>query len=309
MKISILGGAGTLGAAIAFRLCQNAQVEELCLIDVNEPLLMNHTMDLKNAYPAQFIYKGNYEDLTGSQIIIITAGVPNRNDIKSRDSFLQGNISLFKQFGERIKKYAPEAFIITISNPVDALNYYLYRQFDFKKKQLLGYTINDSLRFEQSIRSVMKIPRDANLFSPVVGEHGSTQVLLFSQVRLNQNLLVFDDYEQAAIKERVSSWFIEFNSLNINRTTGWATAAGIGRIVDGIARDGKVDTIGSVVLENEYGISDISVGAPVTISLDGIEFIQDWKLTNTEMVDYQQSAETIKKLINPFFIEERGYKK
>jgi len=155
----------------------------------------------------------------------------------------------------------------------------------------------------------MKIPRDANLFSPVVGEHGSTQVLLFSQVRLNQNLLVFDDYEQAAIKERVSSWFIEFNSLNINRTTGWATAAGIGRIVDGIARDGKVDTIGSVVLENEYGISDISVGAPVTISLDGIEFIQDWKLTNTEMVDYQQSAETIKKLINPFFIEERGYKK
>lgn len=300
MKISIIGAAGTLGAAVAFRLCQNEEVNELCLIDVNESLLMNHIMDLKTAFPAQSVDKGHFENLAGSQLIIITAGVPNRNDIDSRDVFLQGNITLFQSFGENIKKYAPEAFIITVSNPVDALNYYLYRNFNFKKTQMLGYTINDSLRFEQAIRSVMKIPETANLFCPVIGEHGSTQVPLFSQIRLNGEPLIFEENEQEAIKEKVNSWFIVFNRLNINRTTGWATAAGIGRIIEGIVTNGKVETVGSVILEGEYGISDISVGAPATVSWDGIDSIHEWQLTKEELSNYHRSAETIKQLIRPF---------
>jgi malate/lactate dehydrogenase len=300
MKISIVGGAGTLGAAIAFRLCQNNQVDELCLIDVNESLLMNHLMDLQTAYPAQTIYKGNFQDLTGSQLILITAGVPNRNDIESRNIFLQGNISLFQSFGTHIKKYAPDAFIMTVSNPVDALNYYLYRNFDFRKEQLLGYTVNDSLRFERTIRSVMKISEDAHLFCPVIGEHGSTQVPLFSQTRLNGNPLALKAEDEVAIKEKLNRWFIEFNRLNINRTTGWATAAGIGRIIDGIVTNGEVDTIGSAIVEGEYGIRDISIGVPVTVNKDGIVSIHEWQLAKTELADYQHSAETIKQLIKSF---------
>lgn len=300
MKISIVGGAGTLGAAIAFRLCQNDQVDELCLIDVNDSLLMNHLMDLKTAYPAQTVYKGNFQDVNGSQLIIITAGVPNRNDIESRDVFLQGNIPLFQGFGENIKKYAPDAFIITVSNPVDALNYYLYQNFGFRKEQLLGYTVNDSLRFEQAIRSVMEISEDAHLFSPVVGEHGSTQVPLFSQTRLNGNPLALKVEDEVAIKEKLNRWFIEFNRLNINRTTGWATAAGIGRIIDGIVPNGEVDTIGSAIVEGEYGICGVSIGVPITVNKDGIVSILDWQLTKAELVDYQHSAETIKQLIKSF---------
>ncbi|MFC5587320.1 malate dehydrogenase [Sporosarcina soli] len=300
MKISIIGGAGTLGAAIAFRLCQNDQVDELCLIDVNESLLMNHLMDLKTAYPAKTIYKGNFQDLTGSQLILITAGVPNRNDIESRNIFLRGNIPMFQSFGTHIKKYASDAFIITVSNPVDALNYYLYRNFDFKKGQLLGYTVNDSLRFEQAIRSVMEISEDAHLFSPVIGEHGSTQVPLFSQTRLNGNPLALKAEDEVAIKEKLNRWFIEFNRLNINRTTGWATAAGIGRLIDGIVTNGEVDTIGSAIVEGEYGIVDISIGVPVTVSKVGVISIHEWQLAKAELADYQHSAETIKQLIKPF---------
>ncbi len=300
MKISIVGGAGTLGAAIAFRLCQNDQVDEICLIDVNESLLKNHLMDLKTAYPAQTIYIGNFQDLTGSQLILITAGVPNRNDIESRNIFLEGNILLFQSFGTHIKKYAPDAFIVTVSNPVDALNYYLYRKFDFRKEQLLGYTVNDSLRFERTIRSVMKIPEDAHLFSPVIGEHGSTQIPLFSQIRLNGKSLAFKEDDEVAIKEKMNRWFIEFNRLNINRTTGWATAAGIGRIIDGIVTNGEVETIGSAIVEGEYGIHDISIGVPVTLRKDGIVSIHEWQLAREELADYQYSAETIRQLIKPY---------
>lgn len=300
MKISIIGGAGTLGSAVAFRLGQLKDVTELCLVDVNENLLMNHIMDLRNAYPHQSIYKGNYEGLRGSDIIIITAGVPNRNDIESRDVFLKGNIGLFQQFGENIKKYAPNAFIITASNPVDALNYYLYCEYDFDQKQLLGYTINDSLRFEQAFRDTLNISRDDEVFSPVIGEHGSSQVALFSQVQVNGEPANLNEADKEAIKETINSWFIDFNRLNINRTTGWTTAAGIGRLIEKIISNPEVKTIGSVVLNGEYGISNISLGTPITINQTGIIGIQEWILNDVELKAYQESAEKVKQLIDPF---------
>ncbi|MGE7544405.1 malate dehydrogenase [Sporosarcina newyorkensis] len=304
MKLSIIGGAGTLGAAVAFRLCQNKQVNELCLIDVNEPLLMNHIMDLQNAYPEKTIYKGSYEDLTGSSIVIITAGVPNRNDVKSRTEFLEGNIMLFNEFGKYIKKYSESAFIITASNPVDVLNYYLYREFGFKKSQLLGYTVNDSRRLEHSIRKVMSISEEKDVFSPVIGEHGNTQVPLFSLTQVNGKPFSIDADKQIAIREEITNWFIDFNRLNINRTTGWATASGIGKIIDGITNEEKIETVGSAILEGEYGINDISIGVPVSISLNGIESIQDWKLSNEELKHFRQSAETIRHLIEPYILKE-----
>lgn len=309
MKISIIGGAGTLGAAIAFRLCQSNEIDEICLIDVNASLLKNHIMDLETAFPSQSVYEGNYEDLTGSQIIIIAAGVPNRNDIKSRDVFLQGNISLMHIFGEKIKTYAPAAFIITASNPVDALNYFLYHQFDFNRRQLLGYSLNDSFRFEKAVRSVLNIPKNINVFAPVIGEHGSDQVLLFSQIQINGEMVVLNDKEVNEIREKVDNWFADFNRLNINRTTGWATAAGIGEIIDGLVSNETIETIGSVIVEEQDGAFNSSVGSPIQVSLNGIESIQDWQLTEEEIEGYQYCAQKIKQMVKPYLGKSRRYAK
>ncbi|BAQ08868.1 malate/lactate dehydrogenases [Bacillus sp. OxB-1] len=300
MKISIIGGAGTLGSATAFRLGQNEQVQEICLLDINDMLVTNHIMDFQNTYPEKKIYKGNYKDLAESQIIIITAGVPNRNDVTSRNEFLEGNISLFREFGKQIKRYCESAFILTVSNPVDALNYFLYREFKFKKSQLLGYTLNDSRRFEHSIRTIMKIDSAEKVFSPVIGEHGRTQVPLFSQVRINDEKVSINSQVQQAVREMVSNWFTEFNGLNIDRTTGWATAAGIGKIVDGITNNEKMKTIGSAILDGEYGIFEISMGVPVVVDQNGTVSIPEWQLTNEEKLALQWSADTIKQTIHPF---------
>lgn len=297
MKISIIGGAGTLGSAIAFRLGQISGIKELCLLDVNEPLLLNHLMDLQNAYPNKEIYKGEYSGLAGSNIIIITAGVPNRNDIESRDVFLKGNIKLFEQFGRNIKEFAKDALIMTASNPVDALNYFLYKNFHFSSSQLFGYTLNDSLRFERSVREVMGLSGHQTVNSPVIGEHGSTQVPLFSRIQIDGEKITLAKEKQEVIKEKVEKWFINFNQLNINRTTGWATASGIAGIIDDLVSGGKVNTVGSVILNGQYGINDISIGAPVTISQHGIEAIHEWKLDEKELIDYQKSAGKIKQLL------------
>src|SRR5699024_10536505 len=224
-KISIIGAAGTLGSSCAMTLLMNRYAEELCLIDVNENALDNHIMDLENAFPDQTIYRGTYEDLRGSSIVIITAGVPNRNDETSRNAYLLDNVKIFETIGSNIARYAPEAVVITASNPVDLLNYYLFNKFNFQRSQLIGYTLNDSYRFAWAINKALNW--NDSLFSPVIGEHGETQVPLFSQVKKRNKKIEFTPDQITQIKEDIQSWFVTFNRLNVPRTTGWTTAGGV----------------------------------------------------------------------------------
>ncbi len=302
-KVSIIGGAGTLGAAIAFTLASKPVVEEICLIDVNENLLLNHIMDFQNAYPAKTIYKGSYNDLKGTDIIIITAGIPNRNDINSRNVFLEGNLKLFQTFGREISLHAPNAIIVTASNPVDILNYYLFTEYRFERKKLIGYTLNDSKRFEWGLRSILPISNNDQVYSPVIGEHGSTQVPLFSQVKLNGLPLNISKEDKELVKEKLQSWFIDFNNLQINRTTGWTTAVGLSNVVDKLLVDESSELIGSAILEGEYGISNVSLGVPITVNKEGIQRINNWEIDQVEKDLLHYSANQVKNTFNEFAIK------
>src|SRR5699024_9893418 len=252
MKLSIIGGAGTLGSAIAYQMGNINEIVDVCIIDINKNLAENHIMDLGGAYPHKRYYFGNYQDLTNSSIIIIAAGIPNRNDIDSRDAFFKGNVKLLKEFGENIKKYAEDSLIMIASNPVDALNYYLYETFKFKKRQLLGYSLNDSLRFEKAIRKSLELPADTKVTSPVIGEHGDYQVPLFSQIQINQQKKIISEQKKEDINKEIKDWFIDFNNLEIDRTTGWMTAKGIGILVEKIVNGNKFITVGSAIMDGEY---------------------------------------------------------
>src|SRR5699024_2643716 len=150
-------------------------------------------------------YRGEYKDLAGSHIVIITAGVPNRNDETSRNAYLADNLKIFETIGSNIARYSPETIVVTASNPVDLLNYYLYTNFNFQRSQLIGYTLNDSYRFAWAINKTLN--RHDALFSPVIGEHGETQVPLFSQVKKNNKRIEFTSEQIEQIKEDIQSWF------------------------------------------------------------------------------------------------------
>ncbi|GAB3062656.1 malate dehydrogenase [Virgibacillus ainsalahensis] len=295
-KISIIGAAGTLGAAISFQLARKEKLNELCLIDVNENLLKNHWMDLQNAYPDKKIYIGDYSNLTESTIIIITAGVPNRNDVTSRNDFLKDNIKLFKEFGRNIKKYSPQSIIVTASNPVDILNYYLYKEFQFSKQQLIGYTMNDSFRFEWALRETLNV-YDDRFFTPVLGEHGESQVPIFSNITRNGEPFVPPESQQEIMKTKLQNWFIDFNSLNINRTTGWTTARGIDIVTDKLLQDEETEMIGSVILHGEYSVKDVSLGSPVLVNKNGVQQIDEWNLKENERKSFRESSEKVKKTL------------
>ncbi|ARK28875.1 malate dehydrogenase [Halalkalibacter krulwichiae] len=299
-KISIIGAAGTLGASCAMNLALNSRISELCLLDINEALLDNHIMDLENAFPDKYIYRGNYEDLAGSSIVVITAGVPNRNEETSRDAYLMENVKIFKHIGANIRKYCSNAIIITASNPVDLLNYYLHKEFGFKPHQLIGYTLNDSYRFSWAINKVLNGKNQ--VYSPVIGEHGETQVPIFSQVRINNKEASFTVEEKKQIQEEIKTWFVKFNQLNIQRTTGWTTGVGISQLVGSLLSDQEVLTIGSVILRGEYNSQGISIGVPISVNREGVKQIIEWDLTVEENKDFCSSVEKISKNIEESFL-------
>lgn len=298
VKISIIGAAGTLGATIAFRLAANKKIDELCLIDINNNVLLNHLMDLQNAYPYKKIYNGMYMDLVNSDIVIITAGIPNRNDVSSRNAFLKDNLKLFKQFGENIQEYASDALIVTASNPVDILNYYLFEKFSFKPRQLIGYTMNDSYRFEWALRNVLEFSEEDKLYTPVIGEHGNLQVPVFSQLTKNGKPFEINVEIKKQVQTKLQSWFIEFNALQVNRTTGWTTARGMDKVINSLLSPEPFKIIGSTILNGAYGIEGVGMGAPLIVNHQGIQEVEKWDLTVEEQEAYQRAADTIRETMS-----------
>lgn len=296
-KISIIGAAGTLGAACTMAISLKGSVDEFCLIDVNEALLDNHIMDFENAFPSKKIYRGSYRDLEGSHIVIIAAGVPNKNEVTSRNAYLIDNISIVNKVGEQISKYAPEAIIITASNPVDLLNYNLSQNFGFERSQLIGYTLNDSLRFEWALRKTLNLNPEDEVRSPVIGEHGDSQVQLFSQTLVNSQKLKVTSEQGQRIREELQTWFVRFNRLNVQRTTGWTTGVGISRLVNCLLQDDLSLTIGSTNLQGEYGLRNISIGVPILVNKKGIQEVVDWNLDADERNAFKKSATKIRMLI------------
>lgn len=294
-KISIIGAAGTLGSSCAMTISLNGYTDELCLIDVNEKALDNHVMDLENAFPDKTIYRGTYEDLKDSSIVVITAGVPNRNDETSRDAYLKDNIKIFEKIGSEIAKYAPDAIILTASNPVDLLNYYLYKKFNFQRHQLIGYTLNDSFRFEWAINNVLRMKKE--IYGPVIGEHGETQVPIFSKVKMDNEKIEFTPEQKTQINEVIKTWFVRFNRLNIPRTTGWTTGVGVSKLIQSLTLEEKTNTIGSTVLDGEYGYTGISIGVPIIINKNGIQNIKEWDLLTDEGKNFQKSAQKLTTII------------
>jgi malate dehydrogenase len=307
-KISIIGGAGTLGAACAMSLSAHSKIHEICLIDLNEALLDNHVMDLENAFPSKVIYRGTYKDLEQSNIIIITAGVPNKNEVKTRNAYLTDNIRIFQHIGAHISTHAPNALIVTVSNPVDLLNYYLHKNFGFKKEQLIGYTLNDSYRFEWAVRKTLNLQDNlTSIYSPVIGEHGETQVPLFSHVTKNEENLEISVDEKKVIMQELKTWFVRFNELNIPRTTGWTTAIGMYKLLNALLEDSISIITGSALLNGEYGFHDVSIGVPLTINKNGINKIIEWEIEDHEKQAFDQSVKKIKGIIeenNSLFLQK-----
>jgi malate dehydrogenase len=290
MKITVIGAAGSVGAPAAFYIAASGLVDEMVLIDMRPNVVQQHAMDMSTAVSALNISvkAGDFVDLAGSDVVINAAGVP-QGLIADRMEMLPKNIPLVRETALKIKEFCPEAVVLTATNPVDPLNYATYLASGFDRRRILGYALNDSFRFRELVARAKGV-KVSQVQATVVGEHGSTQVPLFSSARVDGKQVFFTNAEKKDILGEIPNILKRYEELQSGRTAGWTCAVGLASIIRAIRDDSGEVFPCSVVLDGEYGQRNVSMSVPVKLGRQGVQEIEEWKLEPDEEAAFERSA-------------------
>jgi malate/lactate dehydrogenase len=295
MKISIIGAAGYVGSNVALTLALEGLADEIVLIDPPKPnVIKQMAMDTGTAAAEKGVdvRAGEITDIKGSHIVIVTAGA-SQGYISSRMEMLPKNISIIRDIAENIKNHAPTAIVITTTNPVDPLNYLVYRCTGFDRSKVIGYSSNDTLRFRQIIAQTFG-EEFADVEGYIVGEHGESQVPFFSSVLVKGKSVNIDNKTKQKIRIQISEVLRSFEELKTGRTSGITSASGIRDIVGAILNNTHEIIPSSAILLGEYGQRDISMGTPLVLGSGGIIEIKELTPAPDEMPYLAQTIDVIK---------------
>ena len=251
-------------------------------------------MDLSTAVSANdmVIRAGDYSDMADTDIVINAAGAP-QGLIADRMEMLPRNIELIKHISGQIKQYCPEAFIITATNPVDPLNYATHRFGGFDRKKSIGYSINDTFRFREMLAKAYGA-KVSKVEGTVIGEHGSTQVLLFSTAKIKGEQVSVNEDTKQSIRDEVPNILKRYEEFKAGRTAGWTCAIGLEIITRAIIEDSGAVIPCSVVLDGEYGLKDLSMSVPVKLGQGGVQEILEYELAEDEQEGLKRTVETLR---------------
>jgi malate dehydrogenase len=299
-KVTVVG-AGNVGATAAQRLAE----KELCdvvLIDIVEGVPQGKALDLTEAAPiekhdAHLIGTNGYEASKGSDIVIITAGIPRKPGM-SRDDLIATNAGIMKKVVEQVAKYSPEAILIIVSNPLDAMCHVAHQVSGFPKNRVLGMAgVLDSARFRAFIAMELNVSVE-NTHAFVLGGHGDTMVPLprYSTVAGIPITELMPKERIEALVKRTAGGGAEIVSLLKTGSAYYAPASAAVEMAESIIKDKKKVLPCAVYLQGEYGIKDLFIGVPVKLGAKGIEQIIEIKLTAEEDAALKKSAAAVQEL-------------
>ncbi len=295
MKITVIGASGSVGAPAVFYLAANRLAGEFLMIGGSrQNLLQQHAIDISTAVSSRdvIIRTGDYSDMAGSDIIINAAGVP-QGLISDRMEMLPKNIELIKQISFKIKQYCPDAIVITATNPVDPLNYATWLSGGFDRKKIIGYSINDSFRFREMLAMAYNV-KVSQVDGIVIGEHGSTQVYLFSTAKIDEKKINVSEEIKAKIRSEIPNILKRLEELQSGRTAGWTCAVGLEKIVRAIVENTGDVIPCSVMVDGEYGVQGISMSVPVRLGKNGVLEILEYQLAPDEVEGVKKTVLTLK---------------
>ena len=299
----VMIGAGQIGGNLALMAAQK-NLGDIVLFDVVESMPAGKALDLYETTPvdglnAVITGTNDYKDIDGADIIIITAGIPRKPGM-SRDDLLTTNAKIIISVAENVKKYAPNAFIIVISNPLDAMVYLFQQVSGFPKNQLMGMAgVLDASRFRTFISMATGVSvQDISAF--VLGGHGDTMVPLPRYSYVGGIPLPdypgMDQEKINAMVERTRKGGGEIVALLKTGSAFFAPAASAITMAESILRDEKRVFPVAVYCEGEYGYEDLFIGLPVILGANGVEKIIEIKLLPEEKVMLDKSAESVQEL-------------
>ena len=295
MKITVIGAGGSVGSPAAFYLAAQKLADEFVLIDYKENLAQQHAMDMRTVMATKdvLVRAGSYEDLSGTDIVINSAGVP-QGLIKDRMELLPKNAVLIKDIAEKIKKYSPEAIIMTATNPADPMNYAMYLAGGFDRKKVIGYSINDTFRFREFLANAYNVSVK-QVDGYCIGEHGTSQVLMFSTVKIDGKPVEVSEDIKKSIYAEVPQILKRFEELQAGRTAGWSCAIGFEKMVRAIVENTGALMPCSVVVDGEYGQKGFSMSVPVMLGREGVMGIKEFDLAPDEQEKFKISTGILSK--------------
>ena len=306
-KITLIG-AGQIGGTLA-HLIAIKELADVVLFDVAAGIAKGKALDIAQSSPVNgfninLIGTDNYDDTKGSDVIIVTAGVPRKPGM-TRDDLLGINLKIIKQVADGIKKTSPDAFVICITNPLDVIVMALQKYSGLPKNKVVGMAgILDSSRFIYFLSQELNVPVK-NIRSFVLGGHGDSMVAMLGSTEINGKK-INDLVKEGKIKkeklneivDRTKKGGAEIVKYLEKGSAFYAPAASGVEMAESYLKDLKKQLPCASYLNGEYGFKDIYAGVPVIIGRDGVEKIVEIDLTEQEKKDFSLSVNAVNELFD-----------
>jgi malate dehydrogenase len=300
-KVTVVG-AGNVGATAAQRIVDK-ELADVVLVDIVPGVPQGKALDLAESapiegYDCRITGANDYKETAGSDIAVITAGIPRKPGM-SRDDLLRTNYEIVKGVTEQVVKHSPNCILIVVSNPLDAMAQTAFRVSKLPRQRVIGMAgVLDSARYRTFIGMELNVSID-NIHAFVLGGHGDTMVPLprYSTVAGIPITELLPKETIDRLVQRTRDGGAEIVKL-LNTSAWYAPSAAIVEMVDAILNDRKKILPCAVFLEGEYGVSGLYVGVPVKLGSAGIEQIVEITLTLEERAALQKSAAAVKELVD-----------
>ena len=300
-KVTVVG-AGNVGANCALRIADQ-ELADVVLVDVVDGVPQGKGLDILESGPIQgydvhITGSNGYEETANSDVVVITAGFPRKPGM-SRDDLLLANYEIVKNATEQAAKYSPNAILILVTNPLDAMCWTSWKVSGFSRNRVIGMAgVLDTARFRTFIAEALNVSVE-NITAMVLGGHGDTMVPLVRFTNVSgiplTELLPADQIE--ALVTRTRNGGAEIVKYLKTGSAYYAPSAAAVEMVASILKDKKKVLPCAALLQGEYGVKDLFVGVPVKLGASGIEKIYEVSLTEPEKAELAKSVAAVDELV------------
>ncbi len=298
-KITVVG-AGHVGATQTHRLAEMEVAKQVVLVDILEGIPQGKALDLYESGPVlgfdtHVMGSNGYEEAAGSDIVIITAGIPRKPGM-SRDDLLATNAGIVRDVSKEVKRTSPDAIVIVVSNPLDVMTYMAYETTGFPPSRVFGMAgVLDTARYRTFIAERLNVSVE-DIQALVLGGHGDTMVPLVSYTTISgiplTQFLGKDEID--ALIDRTRKGGAEIVSYLKEGSAYYAPSAAVAQMVDAIEKDKKRILPCAAWMEGQYGINDTYLGVPCKLGRGGVEEIIEVELSDDERAALEKSAEHVR---------------
>ena len=301
-KVGIIG-AGAVGATAAYSLAMMGTCKEIVLFDIAQGVAQGKAIDIAQSthyapQPTIITSAETPADVKDCDIVVITAGVPRKGDM-TREDLLMINAKIIKSVTQDVMKYSPNAIIISVSNPLDVMTYAIHKITGWESNRIVGMAgALDGSRMAYQIYKKLGFGA-GQIGTLVIGDHGQNMIPLPQKVKVGdvptEDLL--NEKEMQEIIERTKSGGAEIVK-HLGTSGYYGPGRAIAFMVEAILNDSKTVVSSSVLLNGEYGYSDVTVGVPVVLGRNGVEKIIEINLSAETKEKFKTSVDSIQEGIN-----------